>query len=378
MLPKSILSLFCVLMIFVAPVQAAGLFTVENVTVDVTADNAINARNEAFEEAQGKAFKKLSARLIEDGQADSLTTPSADTISTMIEDYEVTNEKLSSVRYIGTYTFSFDQSAVRRLFVSSGKSYTATQSRPLLMLPFYKKSARTVLWSPANTWMTAWSVAKSHSPLVPLVLPIGDLNDVRDLGEDEYLNFNAGKMARMVDRYDAGEAVIVLAVADEQLSTINGPGETAQGALNVTIYRTDRGYSEIADQFSVNAKPNQTVVSLMSEAVMKVQKTLTQDWKSRTITSAAQNGVLDVTVPISSLREWTDIRRALERTRVISKTSLQSLTPRTAFVKLNFQGTVEGLSLALDQANLSLMRENENTSYIITLKPRTRNYAKTF
>ena len=121
---KSILTLFCALMMFSASVQAAGLFTVENITVDVTADNAIAAREQAFNEAQVKAFTKLTKRLVEEGETDKMDTPGADTISTMIEDFEVTNERLSKVRYVGTYTFSFNENAVRRLFTTSGQSYT--------------------------------------------------------------------------------------------------------------------------------------------------------------------------------------------------------------------------------------------------------------
>ena len=134
----SILTLFCALMLFALPVQAAGLFTVENITVDVTADNAIDARNQAFEQGQTKAYKALSERLLEEGEAETMIAPDADTISTMIQDFEVTNERLSAVRYVGTYTFTFDEAAVRRQFIGAGKNYTATQSRPLLILPFYK------------------------------------------------------------------------------------------------------------------------------------------------------------------------------------------------------------------------------------------------
>ena len=355
---KSILTLFCALMLFTTSVQAAGLFTVENVTVDVTAANAIDARNQAFEEAQVKAFTKLTKRLVEEGETDKLDTPSADAISTMIEDYEVTNERLSNVRYIGTYTFSFNERSVRRLFKQSGQSYTATQSKPLLILPFYQKGRSTTLWSPANVWMPAWGVAKKRNPLVPLIVPLGDLNDVRDMSDHEYLNFDTLKLSRLVDRYKAGEAVIVVASADEKLSLVDQPDQTATGVVNVTIYRTDQGHSEAVDRFSLSAKPDQTLASLMGQTVAATQKRLTKSWKSRTMTPFSEASSLDMIVPIQSLADWTDIRRSLDRTPLITKTTLKSLTPRAAKITLDFQGTPQRLSRALDQVNLILAGED--------------------
>ena len=41
---------------------ADDLFTVENVEVDVTADNAVEARNKALDEAQVKAYRMLAEK----------------------------------------------------------------------------------------------------------------------------------------------------------------------------------------------------------------------------------------------------------------------------------------------------------------------------
>ena len=82
-----------------------NLFTVEGVTVDVTAENAVAARDEAFMKAQRDAFAVLAKRMVAEGQAGNVGVPDDDTLSSFVKDFEVTNEKLSAVRYIGTYTF---------------------------------------------------------------------------------------------------------------------------------------------------------------------------------------------------------------------------------------------------------------------------------
>ena len=172
------------------------------------------------------------------------------------------------------------------------------------------------------------------------------------------MNFDSLKLSRLVERYEAGEAVILVARADEHLSLVDHPNQPATGALNITMYRTDHGYSQAVDQFSIPAQPDQTLSELMNVAVSKTQKKLTTSWKSRTATQTSEASSLDAIVPIQSLADWTDIQRNLGRTHIITKITLKSLTPKAARITLDFQGTPQRLSLALDQVNLILGRNN--------------------
>lgn len=69
-----------------APVSARAedVFTVSGVKVDVTAENAVAAREKAFVEAQLAAFKALAGRLLGAEEAKTFTLPDIATISTMI------------------------------------------------------------------------------------------------------------------------------------------------------------------------------------------------------------------------------------------------------------------------------------------------------
>jgi hypothetical protein len=100
----------------ISPARAAEdpVFTVENVQIDVTDKDAASAREKAFPQAQQLAFKQLAEKLMTEDEMKRFKAPDDITLGTMIRDYEVTDEHLSSVRYIGTYTFRFKDDAVRR------------------------------------------------------------------------------------------------------------------------------------------------------------------------------------------------------------------------------------------------------------------------
>lgn len=343
--------------------QEPSLFVVEGVEVDVTASNALQARDQAFDEAQKKAFEALSERLLADDEIQNFKAPDLSTISTLIKDYEITNEKLSSVRYIGTYTFRFDENGIRNLFTGSGQRFTDVQSRPLLILPFYQKDASMTLWSPDNIWMQAWDKSENTGTLVPLIVPIGDLEDVRDVRDNQALNYDENKLQSMLARYGAGEAVLLIATPDAHLSMVESQNQPATGALSIGIYRTDRNGPEYTGRIAVSAQPDQTLSELMDVAVLRVQGLLKKDWKERTMVAADEIGSLEAVVPIRSLSEWAAIQRQLQLASGINDVMVKSLSPHEARIQIAYQGNPQRLGLALEQVDLSLKKSAPDPSF---------------
>src|ERR1700732_4905219 len=84
------------------------------VKVDATADGAAAAREVARIDGQRRAL----AAVIEHLSGSSETKPPKlddKAITDMVDSFEVTNERMSAVRYIADYTFHFRPSKVRRL-----------------------------------------------------------------------------------------------------------------------------------------------------------------------------------------------------------------------------------------------------------------------
>lgn len=330
------------LLFFAGSAWAANpLFTVSDVTVDVTAENAIEAREQAFAQAQVQAFKVLAQRMMSEGAAETLTPPDTTVISSLIQDFEVTEEKLSSTRYIGTYTFRFRDSEVKNYFGQQGVAYTDVTSRPVLVLPFYQMGGDTVLWSPRNEWLQAWNRARGLQGIVPLVVPIGDLMDVEDIGDSEALTYDDTKLARLLSRYNAGEAALLIAMP-------------AGEGLSVQIYRTDRAGPEAVQGVNIDALPGETREQMFDRATRMVHEALQRNWKERTVASPQSTGRMQVRVLFSSLEQWAETQRALERVYGINEIILQSLSPNGARVDLLYQGDERRLRLALEQADITL------------------------
>ncbi|MBK6896797.1 MAG: DUF2066 domain-containing protein [Alphaproteobacteria bacterium] len=349
--------------------------TVENVSVDVTAENSVAARDKAFEEAQLKAFKMLADRLVSEGKISGYRTPDPITIGSMVKDFEVTNEKLSAVRYVGTYTFRFREAAVKKYFslsnldvagatptTSSPENTETKTAQPLLVLPFYRVGQSLKVWQEGNLWLQAWG-RDLKADARPVEIPIGDLMDVADIGETEGVSFSPNGLARMQKRYGAGDAAIIVAAADDRLAAIKGDSSPASGVLTLTFYRTDRRRAEAVYELALTPNAGESRAQFFARAVSSAYGVLNGNWKAKTIKAAGgPSRMYVVHIPIKSIAQWVKVQQALRGTSGVSQMSVLSLKPREAFVRFSFGGDAAALREALANSGMTLGEPYTSTS----------------
>jgi hypothetical protein len=103
--------------------SAADPYIVRNVVVDITADNAVNARNQAFVKAQSQAYKQLLQQL---KQPTDRPAPDDVTLGRMVKDFELVSEHVASNRYRGNFTVHFDPAQVANV-IGTPTPVTPTQ-----------------------------------------------------------------------------------------------------------------------------------------------------------------------------------------------------------------------------------------------------------
>ena len=330
-----------------------SLFVVKGVKVDVTDKDSVSAQQQAFGKAQAIAFSILTKRMVAEADVDNFQRPSPDIISSMIKDYEVENEQLSAVRYVGEYTFRFNEKAVSQFFSVTGVQYTDKSSKPLLVLPILQVNGQNTIWSDRNLWMRAWSRARLSVGVVPIEVPIGDLDDIADIDDNDALRYERKSLDRMLLRYGASEAAIMIAVPDAQLSGLNDD-DAAKGSLRVSIYRTDRGVAERVNDIVIDAENGENVSALYDRAVMRANSALQKDWKNKTTSSASQSQNYLVRLPLKSLNELTRAQNILKTVPGLTNVSVVSLKPIEAKLAFVYRGDEMRLRDVLGRTPLTL------------------------
>lgn len=353
---KATRTVFCLITLMVMciaiimPSRAfADLYTVEGVDVDVTAKNALEAREKAFQEAQLKAYKQLVERLASQGGAEENQALDAEAISFMVQDFEVTKEQLSAKRYKGTYTIRFDPDLFRQQVLKQGQRYSDIPRGAILVLPFYQTATTTILWDSGNPFLSAWARAQAgDNGLTSIVVPIGDIEDVGQVNEYSPLNYDPVKLERMRERYGANEVSIVLATPEAGMSGV--------GNLRLSLYSAKIRGPQFEGQMTIQGQAGETSAQLYDRAVAQLKQRFKADWKQETSVASAATQNFQAVMSFSSVREWIDVKQTLERVPGMVAVNVGRLTPREASVTLNYNGDLERLSLALSQSGLMLMQ----------------------
>ena len=107
-----------------APAPLVDMTTVADVAVDVTADNAAHARDQALMQAEHNAYAQLCARV---GAPENAAKLSDDAVAALVRSFDVQSEKVSAVRYIGVFTIRFKPAAIQKKL---GKYMTEMAAAP--------------------------------------------------------------------------------------------------------------------------------------------------------------------------------------------------------------------------------------------------------
>lgn len=330
--------------------SAQELLTVNGVEVDVTGDDANAARNAAFIQGQRKAFDKLIGQLVDPASAASLPPLSDDQIGAMVSDFEIETEATSTVRYLGTLTFRFYADPVRQYLAGTGARYTATQSPPIVVVPILTQGDSQLLWDDGNLWLQAWS-AHGGGALVPVRVPIGDLNDIAAINVEQALAGDAGSFDVLARRYGAADTLVAEARIDP--ATLATGGEAV-----VTLTAKRYGPTGLVATFQDEVRgPAGNLPALYASAVDKLDTQLEQSWKSQalTTTGSAMGNRLEVSAIVQSLDEWIEVQRRLQQVSVVQGIELQYLAVREARFDLIYAGDPLSLGRALEGRGLQLI-----------------------
>jgi len=334
------------------------LFEVPGISVDVTADSAQAARVLAQAQGQEIAFKTLLKRLTLSAYHDRLPTLSPNRIREMILDFSVTDEKASSVRYIANMIYHFRAPAIRALLDNHGIPYAETASKPVLMLPVFQDAGALLLFDDPNPWRSAWDGLGQGGGdgLVPMVLAVGDLQDVRTIGAEQAIEGDVQRLDEIAKRYATGDVVVAHGI-------LRRDGGYGLPELEVYLTRFGSALQEHTVVKNFTAIAGETTEDLLRRGALQLKTQVEDNWKEDNLIQAGQVQVLPLQVRVNSLKDWVRVRDRLNGVAIVRHAEVVLMRQGEVHLNLNFIGDAEQLALSLDQADLVLWEE-ANTWYL--------------
>ncbi len=345
------------------------------VKVDATADSAAAARETARIDGQRRALATVIERL--SGASEPAKPPKLDdkAITDMVVSFEVANEHMSAVRYVADYTFHFRPSKVRRLVRvvetppadsgsksppdknpgdNGGRSPTEAASKPsaesgnraVVVLPVYQDGANLVLWDDPNAWRAAWSQRPAGSGPGRLILPLGDAGDLAAIDAEKAGSGTSEALTAIAQRNRVSEAVVALATARREGDKLAG--------LDISVKRYRSGHLVDTQANSFEAGAGESEADLMKRAAESTAAEIESGAKRSAGAHSDQSESLAVTIPITSLGEWVQMRGRLASVSAIRKIDLLSLSRQEARIEVKYVGSQDQLKSSLAEVNLDL------------------------
>ncbi|NMD08028.1 MAG: DUF2066 domain-containing protein, partial [Phyllobacteriaceae bacterium] len=219
-LRRPLLLLLAVLLALL-PLQAAkaagpvetSVFAVQGVAVDVTDTDASTAKNKALIEVQVKAFRSLAERLGSPEIVAAAEAMEEKEVLTFLRSLSIEQESISPGRYQGKLTVRFLPEKIKSLYSKYGVRVSSEQGPSFLVLPMWKSANGPQLWED-NPWRSAWIGLRAEQSQVPIIVPLGDLDDSEIISAQDVLAEDQVKLEAIRRRYDVKTVLVAFAEPD--------------------------------------------------------------------------------------------------------------------------------------------------------------------
>ncbi len=325
-----------------AQVTTGNAFTIGGIEVDVTAADAIKAREQGIREAYGRAAKLLVERMVAPEDRAKAPPLSAAQLDGMVRGVEFGRERTTANRYIATLAVVFAADGVKAWLGQAGITVAETVARPALVVPLWKAKGGIEQLDDRNAWRDAWAKLETAGSAVPISIVRGDQLDQDALAVEEAFVGDVSALSRLNERYRA--PTIVVAIVD---------GDKQSGVLTVSGIRYDTqtgARSEIARTTIADA-------AQLAEAARRMHARIDEEWRSLAVVRRDSQDTLDVFVPIRGLSDWALVRQRLGAIPAIKTVTVQTLESDRADLRVDFFGTAEQLQRTLAQAGLQLEKD---------------------
>lgn len=349
--PWRVGAVWLILLGLVMPAAAADMYRVVGVPVDVTAESAVAARQQAIEQGQRAGLATLLRRLTSPEDHSQLPAVTQLPIDRYVASYDIGDERMAPTRYLAKLNVNYVPGEVQTLLRGTGLPFVTRRSEPILIVPAERENGAVTVWVEASPWRSAWNTAVEQATITTLALPLGDLTDVAAAPPDSVAQGDMTALSALAGRYAAKVAVV--AIADLR--------RDAAGKLNgiaLTARRTDQWDQPLLETV-IDVAADQDEAQALDLAAGRVVQAVENDWKLRNLVRSDRLSRLPVTVPLADLASWVQIRRELGGLPEVRSLQVDSFGRDRAMLTIGYVGDLNRLTEAVERLGLSLTEEND-------------------
>lgn len=338
----AVLAVGCLVALWSGPsyAETEDVYTVRDVSVDATANEAAEARVIAIRKGRENALRMLFQRLTLKVDWPNLPALATSEVTTLGAGFEISGERNSPTRYLATITYRFKPQDVRDILTQFDIPFSEVQARPMVVLPVFVEGESARIFQDDHGWSAAWSNKNFGHELVPVMVPLGDLGDVIATPVEAAMTNDYMALSGFAERYGVQDILLVRVRQPEPL-----------GLISFEFVRLSPTESET---WVMTVPHTRHFEPLMRMAIDRGLARLQEDWKARTIIRFDAQDTMVISARFEKISQWLVIKRAMQGTPNITDSRLVALSTGGAHMEWDVVGTPSQLALALAQHSVAL------------------------
>ena len=219
-----------------------------------------------------------------------------------------------------------------------------------MVLPVYQNSEVKRFWDHPNLWREAWENNTEKTGLVPFIYPQGDLRDIGLIDADQALNGDYEAFSEIAKLYKTSSIAVVHAILSKLKNSTD--------FLEVFIAIHAGKERTLIKPIRIIQEEGEGERALLERSVKLVVNIINNKWKEANLLDLKQSNIAAFTIPITGLNDWLFIETRLRSVFLISRIEMVLLSLDEVRINVHYRGEMRQLEKALNQSNLSLVKED--------------------
>ncbi len=316
-----------------------SFLVIEHIRVKEQAHSTDAAKNKAYDTARRAAFMALLSERLSLADYKRLPHIAGDEIEATILSYDVTEDQVDETNYKARYDFTFKEEETDRLLARYDILAKKYHKEPILILPLLERREEYILWNGQNPWLSAWNRISAERPELFILIPLGDLEDIRSITLDDILARNYAALGALRSRYNVNYVVL----AEAQLS---------EGTLEVSLNPMgDMGLD--SQVISMATHPRQTLDSALKDAAEHALEQINL-FRESLENHEARIYALPVKVKVDSLHEFMHLKKMLMALPLIESLTVTEISSDAVLIELKHREELATIRAYLDTVGYPL------------------------
>lgn len=307
------------------------------INVDVTAENAVQAKEQAMRQAQREAFIEVVSKLTDAENVAKLQELTDDEIVHFVRSVGVGDEKTGGNKYVAVLTVQLDEALLRDYLAEN--DMIEAETAELLVIPVFKpvESYNPLLWENDNLWRQSW-LAKGMIKFGTMqIRTIGErFRDVKNLTADTTLYMDS-RLYEAVSEMNGSDKIYV--VYAQTMS--NGDFKVVVKDLK----------NKEEDSFTVYNDENDNIFDkAIEKSVMFISN---MERNARYMERPTTTGTINAVYMYENMKDWLSKSTAMDALPMVEGIDTKSFGGGKVNFTIRYTGSLEDLWQAFQELGLS-------------------------